>query len=69
MDYSKYALALQLLQLAKPEIAAAITKKTGRTPVPNAPSDHLEAIVYDTLDELKDVLSYIDRWEDTHSPR
>lgn len=69
MDYSKYSLALQLLQLAKPEVAAAIKEKTKRTPLQKLPSDDLEAIVYDYLDQLKPVVTYIDDWEVANDPR
>ncbi|MBG6222772.1 MULTISPECIES: hypothetical protein [unclassified Janthinobacterium] len=69
MDYSKYALALQLLQLAKPEIAAAIEEKTRRTPLKTLPCDDLEAIVFDYLDQLKPVVNHIDQWAAGTDPR
>lgn len=69
MDYAKYALALQLLQVAKPEIAAAIVMKTKKEPIATLPSDNLEAIVLDTLDEVEKVMVFIDEWEETQRSR
>lgn len=69
MDYAKYALAFQLLQMAKPEIAAAIRMTTKKEPIATLPSDNLEAIVLDTLDELEKVVVFIDEWEQTHRSR
>lgn len=62
MDYAKYALALQLLQVAKPELAAALKLETGSEPLQILPSSDLQAIVWDALDELEKVVKIIDEW-------